>query len=429
MQRRESEFVIVGSGAGGATLAKELSNRSKEVLVVERGRHEEKLGTFQDARRYYDGNRLTRSPAKSKEGVILWRAFMAGGSTVVSCGNATRCLEEELAGLGITLDEEFAEAESEMNVSPIDEGLLSEGSERIMWAAKELGHTMELMPKFIDPVRCQKCGQCTFGCSKAAKWTAQDYLDEATRNGAHVLFDTKIDEVLVENGRARGVTGVGPQGQLEVLSDVVILAAGGLGTPVVLQKLGVKEAGEGLFVDLLVNTYGVTEGLSQLREPTMALVDHEFHRSKGFILSPYINQHRMVRFVELGARGLALPARRLIGIMTKTADEPAGRVFPDGTVSKPVTTKDQARLDEGSTIAGEILVKAGANSRSIVVSKPQGAHLGGTAAVGRVVDSDLQTGIDNLFVCDASVLPVAPGMPPILTIAALAKRLAKTLVA
>jgi len=59
---------------------------------------------------------------------------MAGGSTVVSCGNATRCLKEELADFGINLDEEFAEAENEMNVLPIDRKLLSEGSEKIIYS-------------------------------------------------------------------------------------------------------------------------------------------------------------------------------------------------------------------------------------------------------------------------------------------------------
>ena len=114
--------------------------------------------------------------------------------------------------------------------------------------------------------------------------------------------------------------------------------------------------------------------------------------------------------------------------MTKIADEPVGRVYPDGTVSKPVTKKDWARLREGSSIAKEILVKAGADSSSILTSAPQGAHPGGTAAVGKVVDENLQTRVENLFVCDASVLPTAPGIPPILTIAALAKRLATKLV-
>ena len=196
----------------------------------------------------------------------------------------------------------------------------------------------------------------------------------------------------------------------------------------ILQRSGVEDVGQGLFVDLFVNTYGVTEGLNQIHEPAMPLVDHEFHKTKGFILSPYVVLPRSSRFAEMGAKRFALPTRRLIGIMTKIADEPVGRVYPDGGVSKPVTERDRMRLREGSSIAGDILVKAGADSRSIVDSKSQGAHPGGAAAIGKVVDKNLQTEADNLFVCDASVLPTAPGMPPILTLVALSKRLAKMLV-
>lgn len=43
MEHKEYEFLIVGSGEGGATLARELSKRGKEVLVVERGRYEGKV--------------------------------------------------------------------------------------------------------------------------------------------------------------------------------------------------------------------------------------------------------------------------------------------------------------------------------------------------------------------------------------------------
>lgn len=425
MESRKYEFLVVGSGAGGATLARELSRRDREVLVVERGKRE-RVGTFRDILRFFDMTAL-KVPRQSKEGVILWRTFMAGGSTVVSCGNATRCLEEELSAFGIILDDEFAEAEREMHIAPLDEGLLSEGSERIMGAAQELGYNMEPMPKFLDPIRCQKCGKCVFGCASDAKWTALDYLDEAEENGADILYETNVQRVLIENGRVKGVIGVGPQGQVEILSDIVVLAAGGLGTSVILQQSGVEEAGSGLFVDLLVNTYGVTQNLNQIHEPVMALVDHGFHKEKGFILSPFVNHHRMVRLMETGAGAMFQSARRLIGIMTKTADDPAGRVFPDGTVSKPVTEADWSRLQEGSAIAKEILIKAGADSESIAVSKPQGAHPGGTAAIGKVVDEDLQTEVEGLFVCDGSVLPTAPGMPPILTICALAKWLAKRL--
>ena len=423
---RNYEFLIVGSGAGGSTVAYELSKRGKSVLIIEKGKRENKIGTFKDCLRYFDAT-ILKTPAKSKEGVILWRTFMAGGTTVVSCANGVRCLEKELTDLGVTLNEEFTEAEKEMRISPISQGLLSEGSQTIMNAAKDLGYQMEPMPKFIDSAKCRKCGQCTLGCMSGAKWTANDYLDEAAKKGAEIMFNTQVQQVLVTNGKAKGVSMKGPQGHKEIMANTVIIAAGGLGTPVILQRSGIKEAGTGLFIDLLVNTYGVTSGLNQVHEPSMALVDHEFYKSKGFILSPFIQGPKMVRLFELGPKGVTLSVNKLVGMMTKIVDEPAGRVYADGTVSKPVTERDWARLKEGSSISKEILVKAGADSRSIMVSKPQGGHPGGTAAIGKIVDRNLQTKIDNLFVCDASVLPAAPGLPPILTIVALAKRLAKVL--
>ena len=56
-----------------------------------------------------------------------------------------------------------------------------------------------------------------------------------------------------------------------------------------------------------------------------------------------------------------------------------------------------------------------------------GGHSGGTAAIGELVNNNLQPEVNNLFADDASALPTAPGLPPILTIVALAKRLAKIL--
>jgi choline dehydrogenase-like flavoprotein len=429
MNGRHYEFAIVGSGAGGATLARELSKRGKDVLVIERGQPERSIGNVMDCLRYYDMKPLKTSFATSREGVMLLRAFMAGGSTVVAMGNAVRCLEEELASFGIDLKEEFVEAEREMNVAPIADGLLSEGSQKIRWAAHELGYRMDPMPKVIDPVRCQKCGGCARGCVHQAKWTALDYLEEAGQDGADVVYNTEIQEVTIDGRKVRGVRGIGPSGPVEIQAEVVVLAAGGLGTPVILLRSGVKDAGQNLFIDIVVNTYGVTEGLNQMHEPNMALVDLEFHKSKGFLLSSFAQGSRTVRFMEAGAKGMAMPANRMIGVMTKISDEPVGLVHADGSVSKPVTERDWTRLREGSSISKEILVKAGAKADSILVGKPMGAHPGGTAAIGQVVDKDLQTPIENLFVCDCSVFPATPGLPPILTIVALAKRLGKTLAA
>jgi choline dehydrogenase-like flavoprotein len=90
MEKRKYQFLIVGSGAGGGTLARELARRGRDVLVVERGIPEEKVGTFRNCLRYYDTKNLP-VPATSREGTVLWRAIMAGGSTIVSCGNGVRC--------------------------------------------------------------------------------------------------------------------------------------------------------------------------------------------------------------------------------------------------------------------------------------------------------------------------------------------------
>lgn len=63
-----------------------------------------------------------------------------------------------------------------------------------------------------------------------------------------------------------------------------------------------------------------------------------------------------------------------------------------------------------------------------LVGRINGGHPCGTAGIGRVVDSNLQTRVRGLFVADASIFPESPGQPTIVTIAALAKRLGKRLV-
>jgi choline dehydrogenase-like flavoprotein len=136
---------------------------------------------------------------------------------------------------------------------------------------------------------------------------------------------------------------------------------------------------------------------------------------------------KISRFAELDTRAFATPTSKLLGLMVKIRDERSGCIHADGTISKPVTNEDRARLEKGVNISKEILVQAGAEENSFLISKPQGAHPGGTAAIGEVVNNKLGTEVENLFVCDASILPVAPGLPPILTIVALGKWLAKSL--
>jgi choline dehydrogenase-like flavoprotein len=419
----EVEFIVVGSGAGGATVAEALALRGRAVLVLERGQPEENLGTTRASLRCYDVSPLTQTPPTSREGVIVWRAFAAGGSTVVACGNAVRCLEKELAALGIQLQDELSAVERDMGVAATQPELLSSGSQELRSAGEQLGHHFQPMPKCLDQTGCRRCGKCVLGCPSRAKWTARKGLAAAVAAGATVRYGARAQAVVSVKGRVAGVRGKGPDGATEWRAPTVILSAGGLETPRLLQRSGLR-AGQGLFLDLFVNTYGVSKALNQLREPTMSLVNAEYHDTEGFLLSPFVNHSRLARLLELGLAGAALPTDRLLGLMTKIVDEPVGHVPDKGAFSKPVTERDRARLQSGSDVARDILVRAGADPRSIVVSKVQGAHPGGTAAIGQVVDTDLQTSLPGLYVCDASVLPEPPGLPPILTIAALARRLA-----
>lgn len=124
----------------------------------------------------------------------------------------------------------------------------------------------------------------------------------------------------------------------------------------------------------------------------------------------------------------SLSSQNMDGLMVKIKDEPGGRVNPDGSVSKIDTSVDRATIQRGVDIAEKILMGCGAKNSSITVTSPRGAHPGGTAAIGTVVDKDLKVmKTNNVYVADASVLPQSPGKPPIITIMALAKRLGKAL--
>jgi len=113
------------------------------------------------------------------------------------------------------------------------------------------------------------------------------------------------------------------------------------------------------------------------------------------------------------------------GIMAKVEDIAEGKVHKNGRVQKIMTQSDVSRLQKGAEISRNILVNAGVRPETVITTKPRGAHPGGTAAIGEIVDKNLETQIKGLFICDASVLPVSPGLPPILTIIALSKKFVK----
>ena len=141
-----------------------------------------------------------------------------------------------------------------------------------------------------------------------------------------------------------------------------------------------------------------------------------------YFLSPHFST-QIIPLLE--NKGFNTNPEDVMGIMVKIADEANGKINQDKSVEKSLTKRDLDLLKEGYEKSVKVLVEAGVDPSSIVSTPIRGAHPGGTAAMGKVVDNNLETQIKGLFISDASVIPQALGRPPILTVAALAKRLAE----
>jgi choline dehydrogenase-like flavoprotein len=116
-----------------------------------------------------------------------------------------------------------------------------------------------------------------------------------------------------------------------------------------------------------------------------------------------------------------------LGVWTKVHDDGEGRVGLDESVSKTWTMKDQDKIDYAKVMLEKVLIKGGCNPDEIYSSTKIIGHPSGTAPIGKLVDSNLETQIKNLYCCDTSVMPEAPGRPPTWTVVALAKRLGERL--
>ncbi len=406
------DFIIAGSGAGGATLSKELAKKGKTVLVVESGNNVFPLSFVLE---------------KSIEGTDIFTAYGAGGATVLANANGVRSLEKQLAEFGIVLDKEYAELEKETGLAPIHDSLLSpDGSIRLLELCRKAGIGMQKMPKFIDHTKCTRCGNCSLGCPSGAKWTALSFLREAESHGANVIYNTIVEKVIVQNGKAKGVECISANGPVKYYGNSVVLAAGGIKSPVILQNSGIKNAGQNLFIDICEFYYGITPDIDLSHEPPMQLVNTEFLEKEGFMHSTGSLKDKSKLKYYLKDNVDDYMNNNLFAVIVKIRDEAKGRIFPDGTFSKAATAQDRKRLDKGGEAARVLLMVAGAKSGTIQKREGiYGGHNGASAAIGVVVDKNLQTKIENLFVCDASVLPESPGLPPMLTIMAIAKWFAK----
>ena len=430
MTRQDFDTVIVGSGPGGATVTRELARAGQRVLLLERGRDwrgHPLYGTYPGVLTYAD----RRALLFTREGLNIIRPIMLGGATSMYAGCAApppHWLHERY-GIDVTADAQaFAE---ELQVAPLPPELRGAGSTRLADAARDLGMDWHAQDKFMRPARAHPfdcSARCLLGCRCGAKWSAAEFVDDAVAAGATLWTRARVKSVMTEGGAAAGVFGRRDGRSFTVRAERVVLAAGGLGTPPLLRTAGV-EAGHGLAMDTTAMIYGsgAVPGMGGDPPMTWSSKDTELDVMYSTLIDPWL-MYPIIMAVKGATWPLTWPRwGRTLGVMIKLRDEISGDIDERGVVSKGLTRGDHARLDRAEQVARRILVHAGCDENTIIRTPLRGTHPSATARIGDVVNADLQTGVENLYVCDASVFPEALGRPTVLTILALARRLARSI--
>jgi choline dehydrogenase-like flavoprotein len=419
------DYIIVGSGPGGATLGKELSLKKKKVLILEWGDYDPLTGGFLWGAKslLWPGRSLLITPQM----LGLVRGIAVGGSTVFYYATSFPVPLDMLKSHGLDITAEINEARNELPIAPLKDELMGPMAGRIMESALDLGYNWQKLDKLMYQDRWKpEYPFSHYGDPNGVKWSARMYVDQAIANGAKLIDRAKVGRVLMEDKSAIGVEFTRKGRSIRAYASKVIVSAGGIGSAVILRASGIQRAGYDYFFDPLIGVRGVVEDISVPASeiPMSAGVHME---DEGYMMTDMSHPSatstlfagQVFRFRQMFSR------RRTVQIMVKAKDDLGGHLTDSGGVRKILYKKEKTKLFRGYRRAKEILQKAGA--KSIFKTAYLAAHPGGTVKVGDILDADLKTEYDNLYVCDCSVIPEAWGLPPTLTIIGLAKRLAKHL--
>jgi choline dehydrogenase-like flavoprotein len=268
-------------------------------------------------------------------------------------------------------------------------------------------------PNMGDNRKCINCGRCVLGCAQGAKWDSRQFLNRALERGAKLVTRCRVDRVVIEKDEAVGVSARRGWKTEFYPADLIVLAAGGFGTPVILQNSGI-DCEEKLFVDPVLCVAAEWKGCKQNKEISMPFVVQR----EGYILSPYFDYLSF-----LFKRDWNCPAEDTLGIMIKLADTNKGTIDRKG-VRKTLTADDKETMRKGVEVCSEIFERLGVRKSTLVHGTVNAGHPGGMLPL---MEQDVNTFHSsrlpaNLYVADATLFPASLGNPPIFTIMAMAKR-------
>ncbi len=479
------EALIVGSGPGGAVVAKELAEAGVDVILLEEGPPFGAADFRRDAgasmRRTLRGHG-TRVAAGNAYMPTMQAVALGGGSLINSaiCARTPSFAFEkwrERTGIALTreaLDPHYARVERFLGVEPTPQDALGLRNLRFKKGCDAIGISSEPTPRNVRG--CKGSSECFTGCRNGAKRSTDvNYVPAAIRAGARVYTSVRAEHLLHDGGVVRGIRGrvVEPftarEGhEVEIRAKIVVLAAGCMQTPVILLKsgLGGRWVGNELqfhpglaimavYEETIDPWVGATQGyhslhyieeglkLEVLWAPPAILatrlpgIGHEYQRN-------LLNFDRMAPFDVIAA-----------------ADRSRGRVRAsrfgwNPRISFDLHEEDMARLMKGLGIlsdicwaSGAIGVLPGLNGIPDILSskaeaeilraakpKPSDAIIGSNHAFGTtrmsrrpedgVVDEyGRHHRVRNLYIADTGIFVGSPAVNPMLTCMALADRVAK----
>jgi choline dehydrogenase-like flavoprotein len=327
---------------------------------------------------------------------------------------------------GIDLAPALAAWRAELPMAPLPDDLVGPMAARIAAGARAQGLAWRKLDKMIRPAACRTgCWRCVYGCPFGAKWSARELVDDACAHGARLVTDAHVTRVLVEEGRAAGVEArVG--GRMETFrSGLVVLAAGGIGSPRILRASGLLDGAVPFFSDPVVAVMGTVDDIEG-GGAEVPMAAGAYDPVAGISLADLTLPRPMYQAfaAQAGRVDRLLAHDRTLTIMVKIRDQVGGNVGPRW-VDKTLAPDDRRRFDAGIATARGILEAAGAHH--VFASHHFAAHPGGTVPIGQALDADLATSTAGLYVSDASVIPEPWGLPPTLTLLCLGWRLGRHL--
>lgn len=475
----ECDAVVVGTGAGGAPVAKALAERGHAVLLLEEG----PLFTRQDftgrplemMKRMYRRAGATVALGNTAIPIPLGRGV--GGTTLINsgtCFRAPRSVLDHWAEDGLTalggdgLARFYDEVEAVLGVGPSSPEALGAPARLIAKGCDALGWSHHRLRR--NAPGCDGQGLCCFGCPTDAKRSTNvSWVPLALGAGAQLMTGFEVTRIRAEGDAAVGVDGVvaGTRTPLAVRARVVVLACGTLLTPALLQRNGLgrtsRQLGRNLSIHPASAAMGVfDEDVQAWRAVPQGYAIDEFTGDGLYFEGAQVPLNlSAASLTGFGPSYVALMERFnqafTFGFMVK--DSSRGRVTRGRNgvprITYVVNERDRATLQRGFGLLARVFFAAGATAvhlpvlgferlrspadldrfdRADVAARHMDLtayHPLGTARMGvdplrSVVNVDHELhDLNNLFVCDGSVVPSSLGVNPQVTIMALSLRAAE----